>query len=116
VRIQASPGESGAARRLPANPAPRRCRPPRRRPDARGPGPRLPALARRDPAALPALEAVRPLPAGRPAGSVDTARHALWNPQSGRCLDATGPSPANGTRLQIWDRAYTANQQWNLPA
>ena len=41
---------------------------------------------------------------------------ALLNPASGRCLDATGPSSANGTRLQIWDCAGSANQQWNLPS
>lgn len=37
------------------------------------------------------------------------------NPASGRCLDATGPSSANGTRLQIWDCTGAANQQWTLP-
>ncbi|PYC72737.1 hypothetical protein C7C46_25650, partial [Streptomyces tateyamensis] len=44
-----------------------------------------------------------------------TATHQLVNPQSGRCLDATGPSSANGTRLQIWDCGGGANQVWNLP-
>ncbi|MEV5174311.1 carbohydrate-binding domain-containing protein [Streptomyces flaveolus] len=47
--------------------------------------------------------------------SYDPAGRTLRNPQSGRCLDATGPSSADGTRLQIWDCAYTDNQQWNLP-
>jgi chitinase len=38
------------------------------------------------------------------------------NDGSGRCLDATGPSSANGTRLQIWDCAGGTNQQWTLPS
>ncbi|MFL6051326.1 MAG: RICIN domain-containing protein, partial [Actinoallomurus sp.] len=41
---------------------------------------------------------------------------SLVNPASGRCLDATGPSSANGTRLQIWDCTGGANQQWTLPS
>ena len=45
----------------------------------------------------------------------NASTHALVNPQSGRCLDATGPSSADGTRLQIWDCTGAANQQWNLP-
>jgi Ricin-type beta-trefoil lectin domain len=40
---------------------------------------------------------------------------ALLNPASGRCLDATGNSSANGTRLQIWDCTGGANQTWTLP-
>ncbi|WP_420710038.1 RICIN domain-containing protein [Streptomyces sp. NRRL S-340] len=36
--------------------------------------------------------------------------------QSGRCLDATGPSSANGTKLQIWACAASDNQLWKLPA
>jgi hypothetical protein len=38
------------------------------------------------------------------------------NPQSGKCLDATGPSSANGTRLQIWSCIGVANQSWTLPS
>jgi len=37
------------------------------------------------------------------------------NVGSNRCLDATGNSSADGTRLQIWDCTNAANQQWNLP-
>ena len=40
----------------------------------------------------------------------------LVNTGSGKCLDATGPSSANLTRLQIWTCADSANQQWNIPA
>ncbi|MEV7079997.1 RICIN domain-containing protein [Streptomyces sp. NPDC093516] len=36
--------------------------------------------------------------------------------QSGKCLDATGPSSANGTKLQIWTCAASANQLWTIPA
>jgi Ricin-type beta-trefoil lectin domain-like len=32
------------------------------------------------------------------------------------CLDATGPSSADGTPLQIWDCTGGANQQWNVPS
>ena len=39
----------------------------------------------------------------------------LRNPQSGRCLDATAESSANGTRLIIWDCHAGANQRWQLP-
>jgi hypothetical protein len=31
-------------------------------------------------------------------------------------LDATGPSSANGTRLQIWSCTGATNQQWTLPS
>ncbi|MEH0829770.1 RICIN domain-containing protein, partial [Micromonospora sp. CPCC 205714] len=34
------------------------------------------------------------------------------NPQANKCLDATGPSSADGTRLQIWDCTGAANQKW----
>jgi chitinase len=40
----------------------------------------------------------------------------LRNPASGRCLDATGQSSADGTRLQIWDCFGGSNQVWRLPA
>ncbi|MFE7328480.1 RICIN domain-containing protein [Streptomyces sp. NPDC057565] len=36
--------------------------------------------------------------------------------RSGKCLDAAGPSSANGTKLQIWTRASSANQLWKFPA
>jgi lysophospholipase L1-like esterase len=39
----------------------------------------------------------------------------LINLQEGRCLDATGPSSANGTPLQIWDCSNGANQAWTIP-
>ena len=41
-----------------------------------------------------------------------SADGTTWSTRSsGKCLDATGPSSANGTRLQIWDCAGTANQK-----
>jgi Ricin-type beta-trefoil lectin domain-like len=44
------------------------------------------------------------------------ANSSLVNTGSGRCLDATGNSLADGTRLQIWDCAGGANQHWALPS
>ena len=44
------------------------------------------------------------------------AASTLVNTGSGKCLDATGPSSADGTRLQIWDCFGGTNQQWTLPA
>ncbi|MFF3907877.1 RICIN domain-containing protein [Streptomyces sp. NPDC001848] len=37
------------------------------------------------------------------------------NPASGKCLDATGQSSANGTRLQTWSCAGTTDQRWHQP-
>jgi hypothetical protein len=39
---------------------------------------------------------------------------ALYNPQSGKCLDDTNYG-GSGTQLQIWDCTGNANQQWKLP-
>ena len=39
---------------------------------------------------------------------------ALYNPQSGKCLDDTNWG-GSGTQLQIWDCTGNANQHWNLP-
>jgi hypothetical protein len=36
------------------------------------------------------------------------------NTGSGKCLDATNQSSADGTPLQIWTCAGSANQQWTL--
>ncbi|MFG2358320.1 ricin-type beta-trefoil lectin domain protein [Streptomyces sp. NPDC048521] len=44
------------------------------------------------------------------------AKGQLVGTQSGKCLDATGPSSANGTKLQIWTCAASANQLWKLPS
>jgi Ricin-type beta-trefoil lectin domain-like len=38
----------------------------------------------------------------------------LVNSGSGRCLDTTGKSSADGTPLQVWDFAGTSNQLWEL--
>ncbi|MEV4859238.1 RICIN domain-containing protein [Streptomyces ossamyceticus] len=40
----------------------------------------------------------------------------LVNPQSGKCLDATGGSSASGTRLQLYTCNGTAAQRWTTPA
>jgi hypothetical protein len=39
---------------------------------------------------------------------------ALYNPQSGKCLDDTAFG-GSGTQLEIWDCNGGANQEWNLP-
>jgi hypothetical protein len=38
------------------------------------------------------------------------------NNAANKCLDATGSSSTNGTRLQIWTCTGAANQKWNAPA
>jgi hypothetical protein len=40
----------------------------------------------------------------------------LVNSGSGKCLDVTGNTSANGTRLQIWTCYGGTNQQWTLPS
>ncbi len=40
---------------------------------------------------------------------------ALYNPQSGKCLDDTGWSTTPGTQLQIGSCTGNANQRWALP-
>ena len=56
-------------------------------------------------------------PAGRRHHPQKWSRNGLelMNVGSNKCLDATGMSSADGTRLQIRDCANTTNQQWNLP-
>ncbi|HWU09835.1 MAG TPA: ricin-type beta-trefoil lectin domain protein, partial [Streptomyces sp.] len=39
----------------------------------------------------------------------------LKNPQSGKCLDASGVSSTDGTRLHLWTCLAATNQKWNLP-
>ncbi|MFI6318814.1 ricin-type beta-trefoil lectin domain protein [Nonomuraea sp. NPDC050556] len=39
-------------------------------------------------------------------------RNALKGAGSGRCLDVTGVSQANGAQVQIWDCNGASNQQW----
>jgi chitinase len=41
--------------------------------------------------------------------------NGLVNPNSGKCLDATGPSSADGTPLQIWTCTGADNQAWLIP-
>lgn len=41
---------------------------------------------------------------------------SLRNPQADKCLDVTGQSSADGTRLQVWDCTGNANQRWTLPS
>ena len=40
---------------------------------------------------------------------------ALYNPQSGKCLDDTGLSTTPGNAQQIWSCSGGANQKWTLP-
>lgn len=40
---------------------------------------------------------------------------SLVNGASGRCLDVTERSPANGTPLQLWECTGVPNQQWTPP-
>jgi hypothetical protein len=52
------------------------------------------------------------------SGAQQWVAHAdgtLRNPPSGRCLDASGASSADGTQLHIWDCLAAANQKWTLP-
>jgi hypothetical protein len=44
------------------------------------------------------------------------AANDVVNPNANKCLDATGMSSANGTRLQIWACTGAANQKWTAPA
>jgi hypothetical protein len=43
------------------------------------------------------------------------ANSSLVGAQSGRCLDASGGSSADGTQLIIWDCHAGTNQRWTLP-
>jgi hypothetical protein len=43
-----------------------------------------------------------------------TSANDMVNLGSGKCLDATGNSSADGTRLQIWSCSGGANQKWTL--
>ncbi|SCG72945.1 Ricin-type beta-trefoil lectin domain-containing protein [Micromonospora inositola] len=45
-----------------------------------------------------------------------TAGRDLVNPQANKCLDVTGNTSADGTKVQIWSCTGAANQKWNLPA
>jgi len=40
----------------------------------------------------------------------------LVNTGSGKCLDATEVSSANGTPPQIWTCSGSSNQRWSTPA
>ncbi len=42
------------------------------------------------------------------------AARDLVNLNANKCLDATGNSSADLTRLQIWTCGGTANQKWTL--
>ncbi len=44
-----------------------------------------------------------------------SAAHDIVNPQANKCLDATGNSSANGTRLQIWSCSGGApTRKWTV--
>jgi chitinase len=55
-----------------------------------------------------------PPPTG--GGISTTAWYAIINQNSNKCLDNTGPSTANGTKLQQWTCFYGNNQQWQFQA
>lgn len=44
------------------------------------------------------------------------ANGALYNPQSGRCLDLPGWSTERGTQTASWDCTAGADQRWFLTA
>jgi Ricin-type beta-trefoil lectin domain-like len=44
---------------------------------------------------------------------VESARDIV-NVAENKCLDATGNSSANGTRLRIWTCTGAANQKWTV--
>jgi endo-1,4-beta-xylanase len=58
---------------------------------------------------LNALNGGSPNPDPTPSGT-----GAIRGVGSGRCLDVSGSSQANGTQAQIWDCNGQANQQWTL--
>lgn len=45
-----------------------------------------------------------------------TSGRDLVNAYSGKCLDVTGNSSADATRLQIWTCTGGASQKWTVPA
>jgi hypothetical protein len=66
-----------------------------------------------------ARRTVRPCSSGTAgAGPINAGWSArpndIVNPQANKCLDVTGNSSANGTRLQIWTCSGGANQKWTV--
>jgi chitinase len=58
-----------------------------------------------------------PTPTQVPGGGISTtAWYAVISQNSNKCLDNTGPSTANGTKLQQWTCFYGNNQQWQFQA
>nr|WP_229806085.1 lectin [Microbispora rosea] len=53
-------------------------------------------------------------PPASPSPSPSGSTGALKGVGSGRCLDVTGASQANGTEVVIWDCHGQANQQWTF--
>ncbi|MEO3813173.1 lectin [Sphaerisporangium sp. B11E5] len=53
-------------------------------------------------------------PTPTPTSTASTSR--LQGVGSGRCLDVTGASTANGTQVNIWDCHTQSNQQWTSTA
>lgn len=52
----------------------------------------------------------------RVSGATPTPAPTIQGVGSGRCLDVAGASPANGTRVDIWDCHGQSNQQWTSTA
>ena len=46
------------------------------------------------------------------SGVVSGATYELKNPNSGKMLDVSGNSTANGANVQIWQSTGGTNQQW----
>ncbi|WP_433047420.1 ricin-type beta-trefoil lectin domain protein [Dactylosporangium sp. CS-033363] len=62
--------------------------------------------------------ALQAFPASLQGGGVPPvgAAGGVTNPQSGRCLDASGAGTANGTQLILWDCHGGTNQSWTRTA
>ncbi|WP_433077553.1 ricin-type beta-trefoil lectin domain protein [Dactylosporangium sp. CA-052675] len=62
--------------------------------------------------------ALQSVPASLQGGGVPPVgtAAAVTNPQSGRCLDASGAGTANGTQIIIWDCHGGTNQSWTRTA
>ncbi|TQS19978.1 GDSL family lipase [Microbispora hainanensis] len=53
-------------------------------------------------------------PGGTPSPTPTASTSAIRGVGSGRCLDVTGVSQANGAQVQIWDCNGQSNQQWTV--
>ncbi|WP_328709867.1 lectin [Microbispora hainanensis] len=63
-------------------------------------------------AALQSVDGSIGQPGGTPSPTPTASTSAIRGVGSGRCLDVTGVSQANGAQVQIWDCNGQSNQQW----